>query len=103
MECLDAGLPPLSRNANDIVDMICRMSGQDRRSVNRKIRKVCKTAITTHCINSFKRLHNQRFEKNRLLNHLGFNTTRNTFDRPILLKRIHFLQSYMRSTLKQNT
>lgn len=84
--CLDRGIPPLSQNLNVAINMICQLPPLERRKVNRKIRKLCKKAISA----DLNKLTASR--RRSVSTSLGFKTKRDVFSRDVLLKRLSFLR-----------
>jgi hypothetical protein len=89
LACLDKGLPPLSHRDAVVVEMILHSSREERRRINRKIRKLCKTAMKHDTTDS----HNQY-----ILKFLGLKQEKTEFSRLILMRRINYVRNYMSAT-----
>ena len=89
LACLDKGLPPLSHGDAEVVEMILCSSREERRRINRKIRKLCKTAMKRAATDS----HSQY-----ILKSLGLKQGKTEFSRVILMRRINYVRNYMSAT-----
>ena len=49
LQCLEAGIPPLSLKNGDVIRMIDRLESKEKRAVVRKIKKLAKTEVTRRC------------------------------------------------------
>ena len=100
LACLERGLPPLSNDSGDVVDMILRSNFSERRRINRKIRKLCKTAMK-HMLStsSYKSLKEEKAHQKSMLKYLGFKQNKKYFDRHVLRRRISYVRSFMMNNL----
>jgi len=89
IQCLDAGLPPLSRSRSEIVNMIIKASKEDRRRMSRKIRKLTK-AVLKNNVNEW-----ESFENEAALRHFGLFGEQKTFCIKILERRITLIKKHM--------
>ena len=88
IKCLDAGLPPLSRSHNEIVDMIINAPKEERRRMSRKIRKLTKTALK----NSSMWINH---EEESIQKHFGLAGEQKTFCIKILERRINLIKKFL--------
>ena len=96
LACLERGIPPLSGTANDVVNMILRSNPIERRRINRKIRKFCKTALRHDLsINKYKNLKEAVAHQESILKYLGLKQNKKFFDKHILKRRVSYVRSFM--------
>jgi hypothetical protein len=99
LACLDRGLPPLSHSDAEVVEMILHSSRGERRRINRKIRKLCKTAMkyaaTDHIWTPGVPVPAQN---QYILRFLGLKQEKTEFSRLILMRRINYVRNYMSTT-----
>jgi len=99
LECLERGLPPLSNKSDDVIDMILRSNPVERRRINRKIRKLCKTAMKrTRSETSYKRPQEMIAHQASIMKYLGLKQNKKRFDRHVLKRRISYVRSFMMIT-----
>ena len=99
--CLERGLPPLSNKSNDVVDMMLRSNPSERRRINRKIRKLCKTALK-HTLSDvvYGSLKEKKAHHKSMLKYLGLQQNKKYFDKYILRRRISYVRSFMTKGIK---
>lgn len=89
LECLRKGLPPMSGSSKEIFKMIVSSPPAQKRAINRKIRKLAKSAI-----------RNRQGNDKRRCQHLFMSiNTRNTGKRTTtrhILNRIRLARSYLK-------
>ena len=96
LTCLERGLPPLSSDANDVVDMILRSNPIERRRINRKIRKLCKTAMKHNRSEAtYMRPQEMTAHQESILKYLGLKQNKKYFDRHVLRRRIEYVRRFM--------
>ena len=96
LACLERGLPPLSSSPEDVINMILRSSRFERRRINRKIRKLCKTALKhTSSVSIYKSPTQKIAHHESMLKYLGFKQNKKYFDRHVLRRRILYVKSFM--------
>jgi hypothetical protein len=100
--CLDEGLPPLDNTLVQVRTMILDLPVDKRRSVSRKIKKICKRAIKekTENIPMFRR----RKIEDDLKQRLAFNRDNTLLINDVLIIRILYVRRYlMEREAKKNT
>ena len=93
LACLDEGLPPLNNTLTQVKSMILDLPVDKRRSVSRKIKKICKRAIKekTKNIPMFRR----REIEDDLKQRLAFNRDNTLLINDVLIIRILYVRRYL--------
>jgi len=106
LKCLELGLPPMSGNTKDIVGMILNTPPDERRRINRKVRKLCKTAINLD-IEACPRKgrgawtpYQLEKRKKTMLTQHGFKVSKSNFCTIVLSRRINFIRRHMLDMVK---
>lgn len=106
LKCLEFGLPPMSGKTKDVVAMILNTPPNERRRINRKVRKLCKTAINLEMqalANNHSGIWKPRRlqeRKTQLLSTCGFKVKKTAFCAAVLSRRINFIRRYMLDMVK---
>ena len=97
--CLDRGLPPLSHSDDEVAEMILRSSREERRRINRQIRKLCKTAMKYAATDVIWTSGGPAAVQNQyILKFLGLKQGKTEYSRLILMRRISYVRNYMLNT-----
>mgnify|MGYP001353755064 CR=1 FL=1 len=99
IECINRGLPPLSGSTFSIVKMIHEMCPDEKRRINRKIRKIAKSEIRRKC-NTIRNPRLREQMRIRLKKSANLNREKSKPTLGHLKERINLTRQFINSTFK---
>jgi len=99
VECLERGLPPMSGNVLDVVQMVMSSNPSTRRKISRKLKKLAKSEITRRCL---KVPHfQQKVLQERLKAHANIGPQKTGFRKRDLAQRIIMACDFINYSLEK--